>query len=99
MKSVIELENILKDKKVDLLFIDGDHTYDGIKNDYLIYNKFVKKGGFIVFHDIKNTDYHKSVNCNVDIFWDELKKLINTNFIEYCSDDHWGGIGIMIKNN
>jgi hypothetical protein len=35
----------------DLLFIDGDHTYSGIKADYLLYNSLVKKGGVVAFHD------------------------------------------------
>ena len=40
--------------ELDLLFIDGDHTYDGVKNDFERYNKYVKKGGFIVFDDYQH---------------------------------------------
>ncbi|NQT72534.1 MAG: class I SAM-dependent methyltransferase [Chloroflexi bacterium] len=36
---------------VDVLFIDGDHTYDAVRNDYLIYRNVVKSGGIIGFHD------------------------------------------------
>ncbi|MEQ9618057.1 MAG: CmcI family methyltransferase [Deltaproteobacteria bacterium] len=39
-------------KNIDLLFIDGDHTYKGTLNDYNIYNGKVRKGGLIIFHDI-----------------------------------------------
>jgi hypothetical protein len=38
------------DRDIDLLFIDGDHTYEGVKAD-LAWTKHVKKGGHIVFHD------------------------------------------------
>ncbi|MCS7180690.1 MAG: class I SAM-dependent methyltransferase, partial [bacterium] len=37
--------------QVDVLFIDGDHSYESVKNDYFIYRKLVKKGGIIAFHD------------------------------------------------
>jgi radical SAM superfamily enzyme YgiQ (UPF0313 family)/predicted O-methyltransferase YrrM len=37
--------------KVDFLFIDGDHSYDGCKKDWDLYSSMVKKGGVVVFHD------------------------------------------------
>lgn len=36
---------------LDLLFIDGDHSYEGVKADWNAYNQFLKPGSFIVFHD------------------------------------------------
>lgn len=41
----------LNSNELDLLFIDGDHTLDGVKNDYVRYSKYVKKGGYIIFDD------------------------------------------------
>jgi hypothetical protein len=35
----------------DVLFIDADHTYQGVKSDYLDYSKLVKHNGIIAFHD------------------------------------------------
>lgn len=49
-----ETEEKFKDAlegELDLLFIDGDHTLDGVKNDFERYSKYVKKGGYIVFDD------------------------------------------------
>ena len=37
---------------IDFLFIDGDHTYEGVKKDYEMYSPLVRKGGIIAFHDI-----------------------------------------------
>lgn len=37
--------------EVDLLFIDGDHKYESVLADWLVYNQRVKKGGLIAFHD------------------------------------------------
>ncbi len=44
------------DFPIDLLFIDGDHTFDGVKNDFERYSKYVKKNGYIIFDD-----YHHEI--------------------------------------
>ena len=36
---------------LDLLFIDGDHSYEGVKADWDAYNRFLKPGAIVVFHD------------------------------------------------
>jgi cephalosporin hydroxylase len=60
------------DGKVDFLFIDGDHTYDGVRADFEMYSGLVRPGGLIVFHDIcKHPD---ELNCQVDRFWQDVKK-------------------------
>jgi hypothetical protein len=59
-----------------------------------MYKEFVKLGGWIGFHDTKDTEYHKLANCGVDRLWSELKgnKL---DFIEPISN--FGGIGFIQK--
>ena len=52
--SVIKIENFLKTKKVDLLFIDGSHNFKDVFTDWLIYKNFVRKNGIIAFHDCNN---------------------------------------------
>lgn len=37
---------------VDFLFIDGDHTYEGVKADFEMYKELVADDGLIAFHDI-----------------------------------------------
>jgi len=37
--------------KVDLLFIDGEHSSEAVSRDFNNYHEFVNKGGFIVFDD------------------------------------------------
>ena len=39
------------DKEIDLLFIDGDHSYEGVKADWDIFTPHVSKFGVVVFHD------------------------------------------------
>lgn len=40
---------------IDLLFIDGDHTYEGVRQDFEMYRKLVNEGGIVAFHDIVET--------------------------------------------
>jgi len=81
---------------IDLLFIDGDHTYEGVKKDWEMYSPLVKDGGIVVFHDIvDHTKTHPF--CKVDKLWNELKQSNETwEFID-SSGDQWGGIGVLKK--
>jgi autotransporter strand-loop-strand O-heptosyltransferase len=78
--------------ELDFLFIDGDHTYEGVKQDYEMYKEFVKPGGWIGFHDTKDTEYHRNSNCGVDKLWSELKGN-KYDFIE--PNSNFGGIGFI----
>ncbi len=42
-----------RDRPVDVLFIDGDHTYDGCLADWRMYSPLVRPGGLILLHDIR----------------------------------------------
>lgn len=37
--------------QVGLLFIDGDHSYEGVKADWEAYKRLLKPGSVVVFHD------------------------------------------------
>ena len=82
----------LDGKKLDFLFIDGDHTYEGVKMDFLRYRELVKEGGWIGFHDIKDTPFHRSANCRVDQLWNELEGE-KIEFLDNSSQ--YGGIGFI----
>jgi predicted O-methyltransferase YrrM len=66
--------NILKSlvRKIDILVIDGDHTYEGVRKDFTDYSPLGKKRGIVVFHDIVKHD--RKLNCGVDRYWKEIKK-------------------------
>lgn len=86
------ISSTLKEGELDFLFIDGDHTYEGVKKDYENYKKYVKPGGWIGFHDIKDTEFHRNANCRVDLLWDELEGE-KIEFVDNRSS--YGGIGFI----
>jgi predicted O-methyltransferase YrrM len=88
-----ELKERLAGQPVDFLFIDGDHTYAGVKQDFEMYSPLVRKGGLIAFHDI--CLHPPALDCHVDEFWNELKKTRPAE--EFIADPQqgWGGIGLI----
>lgn len=52
--------------KVDILFIDGAHDYNGVINDWKNYNGFVNSGGYIIFDDYNDYKYSPEVKPAVD---------------------------------
>lgn len=53
-----EASNILNEDMFDFVYIDGLHTYDGVKTDIINYLPKVKKGGVIGGHDYTNQIPH-----------------------------------------
>ncbi len=45
-------EKVNWDTTVGLVFIDGDHSYTGVKHDIDKYTPHVEVGGYAVFHDV-----------------------------------------------
>lgn len=93
-----KVQSILKPELLDFLFIDGDHSYEGVKNDFEKYSVLVKKGGFIAFHDIVElgpdspTDYYVG---GVPKFWREIKTSYPRTE-EYIKNPDQEGFGIRV---
>jgi predicted O-methyltransferase YrrM len=90
-----EVTEVLAGREVDLLFIDGDHSYHGVKQDFEMYFPLVKRGGVIVLHDIAD---HSSTcpGCTVDRFWSELKASERYTCTEIiCEPKTWAGLGVI----
>lgn len=61
----------LKDAEFDLLIIDGDHSFDGVKRDFENYRSFVRDGGLILFDDYDTTD------------WPDIKKFVDSEVMTW----------------
>jgi predicted O-methyltransferase YrrM len=94
--TVKKVKKLLKNNKIDLLFIDGDHTYNGVKKDFENYISLVKENGIIGLHDI--VEHPPDSNCNVFDFWNEIKGKYEYKEIISKDNEEWAGIGIIIKN-
>lgn len=70
--SSFNLNKEILPQNVDLILIDGDHSYDGVKKDFEISLQFNPK--YVVFHDI-----FSSVCPGVVNFWNEIK----TNYTHF----------------
>jgi hypothetical protein len=76
---------------IDFLFIDGDHSYEGVKNDYMMYSKLVSKdrnpASIIAFHDVVGIE-----GCAK--LWNEVKHESYVNDLISADTNGWG-IGVM----
>ena len=88
------VKKFLKGQKIDFLFIDADHTYNGVKKDFEMYSPLVKDGGLIAFHDIVSPS---SLLNNVHKFWKEIKEKFDGKEFIANDDQDFGGIGVLKK--
>jgi len=79
----------------DFMFIDGDHSYEGVKQDYEMYWEFLKPGCWMAFHDINDSPTHHQMGCFVDEFWREISS--QYEHMEFNAHEDWAGIGLIRK--
>jgi predicted O-methyltransferase YrrM len=84
---------LLVNRPLDVLFIDGDHSYGGVRADWEMYGPLVAPGGVVAFHDI--VLHPPATGCDVHVFWQELKKEFSHQEIVADSRQSWGGIGMI----
>ena len=85
----------LGDQMADVLFIDADHTYQGVAADYHGYRPLVRPGGLVVFHDIVPHPHIPEVG--VRQLWMEISEHWPATEIITDPQEPWGGIGILIN--
>jgi cephalosporin hydroxylase len=96
--TVKHVENILEGAQLDVLFIDGDHRYEGVKKDFLLYRHLVRNSGLVLFHDIVQDHRVRfgketlAFSGGVPVLWNELKQIYP--FQEFIQDSDQNGMGI-----
>lgn len=91
--NVARVRSLLAGSPVDVLFIDGDHSYAGVKRDFELYHSLVRLGGFVAFHDIVR--HPANVGCQVDRFWAEIRNNYRTEELVENPDQGGKGIGVL----
>jgi predicted O-methyltransferase YrrM len=100
-ETVSRIEGLLAGEPLDFLFIDGDHSYDGVRADFESYGTLVRPGGLIALHDV-NEDFRTrrgvetpSISGEVPRFWRELKQSHKTEELIADPDQDGFGIGVV----
>lgn len=73
-------------KPINILHIDGLHTYEAVKNDFNCWSKFVNDDGIILFHDVAIRQF------GIKKFFSEIEGGYKLYFT------HSAGLGIFTKN-
>ena len=51
-RTVERVQQVLGGRPVDFVFIDADHSYEGVRQDFERFSPLVRPGGIVAFHDI-----------------------------------------------
>jgi predicted O-methyltransferase YrrM len=76
------------DESIDLLHIDGFHTYEAVRNDFETWYPKVAPGGVVLFHDIAA----RMMDFGAWKYWDEVTKNHRTFAFR-----HGFGLGVLQK--
>jgi predicted O-methyltransferase YrrM len=80
------VKKILRGELLDYVFIDADHTYEGVECDFRMYSTLVRSGGMVAFHDIET--YRVQSHCEVSRFWNSVKHRYNhLEFVEGLNEN------------
>ena len=95
--TMVALKKILNSRAVNVLFLDGAHTYADTVADYWAYSPLVTD--VIVFHDIRHVK-------EIEELWMDIQMAEKDNpNVTFLSIGAWGrgwcelGIGLMVKRN
>lgn len=80
--------DIIDDRLFQVILIDGDHSYEGVKQDFNDYKELLDVGGYIIFHDVLN------MSCGVPKFWNKVK---NNKKYESLTLNYGAGMGVLRK--
>jgi predicted O-methyltransferase YrrM len=74
----------------ELIMIDADHSYEGVKIDFELYSPLLAPGGIVVMHDILHNRFDPEIE--VGRYWDEIKPFYNVQ--EIVGDYNQGNLGL-----
>lgn len=80
------------DTKIDLLFIDGDHSEAGLTGDILAWLPSVRDGGYVLFHDYGSVNW-PDVKPVLDHLFATRKDFILIEIVDtllVCRHDYYG---------
>ncbi len=100
-RQLSRVRRTLAGEPLDLLLIDGDHSFAGVRADFLAYRHLVRDGGLIAFHDIVPDGRAAGLQTRayaggVPEFWALMKALYPAaEFVHDWHGQYGFGIGII----
>lgn len=85
------IRETLGGESIDFLYIDGDHSYEGVRSDFETYEPLVADDGLIGFHDVGTE------GTGVPRFWAELEEEYDCERVVAESRHGPGVSGIVYK--
>lgn len=98
IKKSTDILESYEDNTFDMIYIDADHSYDGVKKDLELSYRKVKNGGYIMGHDYEqnfektNNVYNHGVKKAVDEFCINFDQEVRLKGMDGCVS-----YGILIK--
>jgi hypothetical protein len=71
--------------KIDFLFIDGDHSFNGVYRDFYNWGPHLSRDGVILFHDLDPIERGGIAHLGVEIF---IRTLIQEKVIDVISHEY-----------
>jgi len=96
MDSKLVTDEMLRDD-YDFIFIDGCHTFEGVKSDFELALRHSHSGTIIAFHDIVDSPEHRNRGVEVCDFWNHIKHDTRFDHMEIVEsrEQSWAGIGVL----
>lgn len=76
-------------RRYEYIYVDADHSYEGVKSEYKMLWRYLDAGGLMVFHDVAVDKETVSGKCGVKRFWQELPDANKTTIFRSA------GLGIL----
>ena len=102
---VTTVQEALDGRALDVILIDADHSYEGVRRDFESYSRLIAPGGLVAFHDIVPESVSQAPEsisllpsderaCPGDVsrFWAEIRETRPSR--EFVESWEQGGFGI-----
>lgn len=66
---------------VDIVFIDGDHTYEGAVGDILLWLPHIRKGSYMAVHDYHKAGLPQTEDSPHPLVWEDVDKAVDEYLI------------------
>jgi cephalosporin hydroxylase len=100
--TVDRVRRVLDGRQIDVLLIDGDHSYAGVVNDLRAYRPLVADDGVVAFHDIVPDDWLRSGRGDsyagqVPLVWQAVRRQFPSH--EFVRSWSQSGMGVGVIEN